>query len=154
MRFILNFLYNSPEFKIRVLCLSKHQTRMKIEYKSFQKWNGSGTLSSANSFQEVTLGGHIQQTNGEKSQDKRRCKNQEKVYITPESNEEKSFNRKKTSKNKASRGKRDLNRIDKHDGKLGLGLENRDYNNVKQCKYREGELDAQGKRKLYKKVQP
>lgn len=43
------------EFSVQL----NYQTRMTIELKCFQKWNGSETLPSTNSFQEVTFGGHI-----------------------------------------------------------------------------------------------
>lgn len=94
---------------------------MTIELKCFQKWNGSETLPSTNSFQEVTFGGRIQQTN-EIIQKKGRHEIQEKVYITPESNEDRSSNR-KNSRNKASKGKKDLSRKDKCNGKLGEKIE-------------------------------
>ena len=59
MRLILNFLYDSPKFKIRTLCPTKLSNKSEHRIKYFQKWNDSGTLSSTNSFWEVTLGGHI-----------------------------------------------------------------------------------------------
>lgn len=57
MRLILNFLYDSPEFKIRALHPSKLSNKSEHRIKIFSEMEWLRNFAFHNSLQEVTLGG-------------------------------------------------------------------------------------------------